>query len=208
MREMDTTLWDLTKNSKIRKAHAKYRESMLPQKFVDANKAKILTIVDHDAKHKNVQLACPPSQKYPGNGSLSLTDGNLGPETHSSRFWLGFEGNDLEAIVELDASVLVKDLGVHCLQIPRIGIFLPSEVEFAVSENGKDFVTVATATHTVPAKEAGPLTKTLTVEGLDKTATFVRVRARNLGTIPRWHRSAGRKSWLFVDEIIVNQKSN
>ncbi|MCP4452036.1 MAG: hypothetical protein GY809_11285, partial [Planctomycetes bacterium] len=33
---------------------------------------------------------------------------------------------------------------------------------------------------------------------------YVRVKALSLKVIPDWHRARGRKSWLFVDEIMVN----
>ena len=208
MREMETTLWDLSKNSKIEKAHKKYREQMLPQEFVDANRPKAPQKIDHAAKGTPVKLATPPSHSYPGNGAATLTDGVLAPPTHSSGCWLGFEGHDIEAIIELGTPVQVKDLAVNCLQISKIGIFLPSKVDFAVSEDGKLFSPVGMATHKISPKEAGPLVETLSIEGNDKMAKFVRVRVKNPGALPSWHRSPGQMSWLFIDEIVVNRKSN
>ena len=40
-------------------------------------------------------------------------------------------------------------------------------------------------------------------ETYDATARYVRVRGRNIGTCPPWHKGAGSKAWLFVDEISV-----
>ena len=34
-------------------------------------------------------------------------------------------------------------------------------------------------------------------------ARYVRVVAKNIGTIPDWHPGAGGKAWIFADEIIV-----
>ena len=76
--------------------------------------------------------------------------------------------------------------------------------EFAVSDEGTGFQTVATLGHDVPQREQGPLTRILAAEDLKVTARYVRVRAASLGTIPDWHHSAGLKVWLFVDEILVN----
>ena len=32
---------------------------------------------------------------------------------------------------------------------------------------------------------------------------YVKVKALNYKTLPKWHKWAGNKSWLFVDEVIV-----
>ena len=37
-------------------------------------------------------------------------------------------------------------------------------------------------------------------------ARYVRVRAKGLGVCPDWHKGAGSKAWLFVDEIILNTR--
>ncbi|MCX6169376.1 MAG: hypothetical protein NTX65_08550 [Ignavibacteriales bacterium] len=38
----------------------------------------------------------------------------------------------------------------------------------------------------------------------DKTKIrYIKVIAKNVGRCPAWHPGAGGKSWIFVDEIIV-----
>ena len=32
---------------------------------------------------------------------------------------------------------------------------------------------------------------------------YLRVEAKNYGSLPDWHEAAGSEAWLFVDEIIV-----
>lgn len=39
---------------------------------------------------------------------------------------------------------------------------------------------------------------------VDQPARLLRVRVKNLGTLPAGHPAAGQPAWLFVDEIIVN----
>ena len=34
-------------------------------------------------------------------------------------------------------------------------------------------------------------------------ARYIKVKATNIGECPEWHKGAGGKAWLFVDEIIV-----
>jgi hypothetical protein len=40
----------------------------------------------------------------------------------------------------------------------------------------------------------------------DLRARYVKVRATNMGICPAWHKGAGERAWLFVDEIIINLK--
>ncbi len=162
----------------------------------------------HEAVGKPVQLKTPPNPRYPGSaGSACLTNGIMGDPDFHNRDWLGFEGPDLEATVDLGAPIDIQALGGDFLQYPGPGIFLPTKVTFAVSSDGRTFREVAAVTHDVPEREAGPLTRRLVAEGLHVKARFVRVHAFNIGRIPAWHHAGGIKAWLFVDEILVNPKS-
>ena len=35
-------------------------------------------------------------------------------------------------------------------------------------------------------------------------ARYLRVSARNFGTIPDWHPGRGEAAWIFIDEILVD----
>jgi hypothetical protein len=51
-----------------------------------------------------------------------------------------------------------------------LGVLLPKQVEFVVSNNGKAFRTVATLTHNVPRGEWRRLMRTVAAENLDVAA--------------------------------------
>ena len=84
------------------------------------------------------------------------------------------------------------------------GIFLPLQVDYAVSDNGIDFRVVATITHDVPLRQEGPLIHAFTTKLPDVAGRYLRVSARNVRIIPDWHPANGQKAWLFADEIVVN----
>ena len=162
----------------------------------------------HDAVGKPIQLKTPANPRYPGKeGPACLTNGLMGGTTYHAGAWLGFEGPDLDATVDLGEPVDIKTLGADFLQVVGAGIFLPKQVEFAVSDDGKTFRPVATVKHKVSERESGPLLRRLVTDELGVRARYVRVHAVSVGHIPKWHRAGGRKAWLFVDEILVNPKS-
>ncbi|UCC82832.1 MAG: sulfatase-like hydrolase/transferase [Gemmatimonadota bacterium] len=158
--------------------------------------------VTHLALGASVTLAVPPDPRYPGQGPPSLTDGKLGSRDHHDERWLGFEADDLEAVIDLGKPANLSSIGLEPLRAQISWIFLPQWVEFAVSKDGNDWETVGR----VPVVlEANPRTGTqrIAAEVVAGPVRYVRVRARNLGQCPEWHAGAGGKTWLFVDEIVV-----
>ncbi len=161
------------------------------------------TFFVHLASGLRPALTSPFSPKYPGGGETALTDGLLGTKDAGGGRWQGFEGLDLEAVVDLGRTRSVSGLTVRCLQNINSWIFLPAAVEFAVSEDGREFVTVATVANDVPPRDAEIVIKEFAARFDSRRARFVRVLARSLGAVPDWHYGAGGKAWLFADEIVV-----
>jgi hypothetical protein len=201
LRQMKTSLWDLAKQVEVSNKFDELRRQFLTDEDL---KAVPTVRIRHAAVGKPTTLTSPADLRYPSNGPASLVNGILGVENYTSPTWLGFEGTDLEATIDLEAMTQIDELSAGFLQSTAVGIYLPSRVEFGVSEDGKDFRRVATVESNVAPQEPGPMRKTLSAEKLNVRARYVRVRAFNLGTIPAGQPAAGAKAWLFVDEIAVN----
>jgi len=162
-----------------------------------------LKLARHAARRRPVALATPASPPYLGTGAAELVDGIMGDGSDLRNDWLGFEGDDLIATIDLGQMRSIHELGLSSCQVTSAGVFLPSTVEFLASSDGKTFQAVATIEHEVPVKE--PTKKiTLAAKFNPMKARYIRVHARTLGTIPDWHPAKGRKAWLFVDELLVN----
>ena len=58
----------------------------------------------------------------------------------------------------------------------------------------------------IDVHEAGPIAHLFTAKAIDQQARYLRIVARNMGTIPDWHRAKGAKAWLFADEIRINAR--
>ena len=72
--------------------------------------------LDHLAVGARVALATPPSPQYPGAGAGGLCDGRLGSRDHRDGRWLGWSGEDLEAIIDLGEAREVRRVSVDCLR--------------------------------------------------------------------------------------------
>jgi hexosaminidase len=161
------------------------------------------TFVVHRASGLRPALTSPFSPKYAGGGETALTDGLLGTKDAGDGRWQGFEGVDLEAVIDLGRARPVRGLAMRSLQNINSWIFLPTTVEFAVSEDGKEYETVAAVANDVSPRDAEVVIKEFTARLDGRRARFVRVLARSLGAVPDWHYGAGGKAWLFADEIVV-----
>ena len=160
--------------------------------------------VSHDAVGCSVTLAVPYREQYSGGGRGALTDGEWGSTDLTDDRWQGFNGDDLDAVIDLGREIEVQSIRAGFLQQIESWIMLPTEVTFFVSTDGREYETVATFTIPVPDGMRPASTETYYSELSGVSARYVRVLAKNIGTLPAWHPGAGGLAWIFADEIQIN----
>jgi hypothetical protein len=158
----------------------------------------------HDAVGRLPELAAPYSPKYTGGGNGALVDGVFGSGYFNDGCWQGFERDDLEATIDLERTVELREVRARFLQNVRSWIWLPTRFEVYASEDGKKFREVGAVENEVPIDQEGELVEEFAIEGDRQKTRYVRVRARNIGRCPPWHGGSGGKAWIFADEIQVN----
>jgi hypothetical protein len=152
-----------------------------------------------------VKLVSQYNSQYPGGGDDAIIDGLRGNENFAAGEWQGFWAKPFEAVVDLQRETEIRSVGGSFLQSARSWIWMPSNIEFQISDNGVDFRTVADIKTDVPLTEMKPTIKEFRQTISAVTARYVRVRAFNIGKIPSWHLGAGGDPWIFVDEIFIIQ---
>jgi hexosaminidase len=158
----------------------------------------------HKALGDAVQLEYAYGGQHPGGGLSGLTDGLCGSRNQDDGRWQGFEGSDLAATIDLGRTDVISRVSTGFLQNTKDSVFLPSAIEYLVSEDGKDFRSVAVLANDVPPLSPEVLRKDFSANLKGIKARYIRVRARNIGTCPPGRPDAGEKAWLFADEIIVD----
>ncbi len=161
----------------------------------------VMTIAVHRAAGKKVKLATPPAARF-DHGSLALTDCIRGRADQIDKYWLGFEG-DFEAVVDLGNIMPIQAVTISLLEATDDRVFLPQQIELFDSADGENFrglKTVIPEQRGIPAREV----KEITLPISQRTARFLKIRAKNIGLAPSWHQfDPGRKAWLLIDEILV-----
>jgi hypothetical protein len=205
MRQMKTSLWDLTAGSRVSRHFARLRPQMIPDATLAPRPGEK---VRHAGLGKAVTLHTRFSDSYPGEGAASLTDGLLDQTNYLDAAWLGFHEEDLVASIDLGEPVALRALSGSFLQDVRVGIFLPRRVEFLAGNDPAALQSVGTALPVAGERQPGPLKEWVTLANLDQQARYIGVRATNIRRIPSWHQAAGQKAWLFVDELLVNPEAS
>jgi hypothetical protein len=151
---------------------------------------------------KPVTYISKPGSNYPANGEKTLTDGIRGDEDHHFN-WQGFEGEDMEVVVDLEENKTVRKVSADFLQFVFSWIFLPEQVEVGMSTDGNNFTTAATVKSTVPLDKNGEIIYTFAADFNPVEARYVKVKAKSIKTCPVWHPGYPFKAWIFTDEIVI-----
>ena len=172
LRHLKTSLWDLTAALKMKDLHDKLRPVMIPAEAIESLKGQTLR---HAAAGRAVTLGTRLDDRYTGGGPEGLTDGRIGPPDHADPAWQGYWGPDLDATVDLGKVTTLGEISTRYLQSTAVGIFPPTLVEYAVSDDGKEFRVVAALKNPVPDKEPGPLIREFKAPVPNTRARYVRV---------------------------------
>jgi hexosaminidase len=147
----------------------------------------------------------PVSERYRGTGPQSLIDGLKGSLNYNDGYWQGFNGNNIDVVIDFGQDLNFESISTTFLQDQKKWIFLPREVNYFISDDGKNFQKIAGITHNIPLDDKSALTNDFRVRS-DKAlkARYLQVEAVNIGICPDWHPGKGQKAWIFADEIVVN----
>ena len=152
---------------------------------------------------KTVTLDNLPSEKYSAGGPASLTDGIRGSKKFADGRWLGFEGSDAVACIDLGKKTAIRSINLGYLVNTGSWIFEPVEITVETSVNGEKYTTALTRKYNAALwKQADGIREFADVFP-EVNARYVKVTVKNRGVCPATHPGNGGKAWIFLDEISV-----
>lgn len=149
-----------------------------------------------------VSMAIEPSKKYSQGNAAILTDGLVGILDYNYN-WLGFEGTDMSATIDIGEVKSLENIEISFLQQISSWIFIPEKVTISLSSDGSAFEAIETIPAMMPEDRPGPEKEIFKIDLIDKEARYIKVEALSRKTCPAWHIGAGQPCWIFADEIIV-----
>ncbi len=154
-------------------------------------------------KNRKITLNTHYAGQYAAGGDLALIDFILGSDNFKTGVWQGYDGVDIDVVIDLGTPISVHKLVLGCLQDQGAWIFMPREVTFWLSDDGVNFTKAGSITNDVDEKSDGVKTKDFIVNLKGNKTRYIKVVAKNRGTCPAWHPGAGSNAWVFADEITV-----
>jgi predicted alpha-1,2-mannosidase len=153
---------------------------------------------------KVLEYKNPFSPQYTANGMTGLIDGIRGSKTDfRTGDWQGFEGKDLNMVIDLGASRKINRVSTGFFQDENAWIFFPTKMTVEISENGKDFTPAGEVVCRVLPSEKGTIQQDFSLVLNGKKGRYLRVVGVNMGQCPDWHKGRGFSSWVFADEVVV-----
>lgn len=150
-----------------------------------------------------VQYNIPFSDRYRGHDDRTLVNGINGSGDFNDGHWQGFEGTDMDVVIDLGDEVTISSISSGYMAAVGSWIFLPRSVEYSCSNDGNDYTPLGTVITEVDPADQGNMIEAYSSSFPAVSARYVRIVARGLITCPPWHAGAGKKAWLFCDEIAV-----
>ena len=159
---------------------------------------------DHLAMNIEPEFMNDASPKYAAGNAKVLTDGLRGPALTYAYNWLGFEGVECEAIVELPESQSISFLSTSWLHDVRSWVFTPKKVTYFGSKDGKEWLLLGESDTDIDIQSEGVQVVDFSIDLPEVTRVkYVKVKSSSLINCPVWHPGAGGPAWIFIDEIIV-----
>ena len=88
---------------------------------------------------RTISIKNPYKNQYSAGGDIALIDFLRGSSNFRTGVWQGYEGVDVEAVIDLGKPEKISKLTMGFLQDINAWVFMPLNVEFFLSDDGKTF---------------------------------------------------------------------
>ena len=168
------------------------------------SKISVDTIRFNKATLKPVVLLQPNESRFSPDGPVVLVDGRNGNHSFDTGAWLAVAGNDLEAVINMQAETLLISASGHVYVRKDAWLFDDRVFSVSVSSDNKNYKEVASQEYKQmqESDSDGIIEHELSFDPCK--ATYVKIKVISEKSMPDWHWDAGKAPFLLVDEIILN----
>ncbi|MFP4472085.1 MAG: GH92 family glycosyl hydrolase [Bacteroidales bacterium] len=152
---------------------------------------------------RTITIKHPYANQYNAGGDVALIDFQRGGTDFRTGLWQGYQGVDLDAVIDLGKKKDIRELKTGFLQDINAWIFMPDYVEYSVSDDGKNFRKLGRIENPVAEDDWDVQTRDFRLILQKTPARYIRVLAKNKSVCPDWHKGAGNPCWIFADEVVV-----
>lgn len=183
--------------------------SLIRARIIDAgNKFPVIEkyFLVHKALGKLYKLNSEYSRynaAYSAGGDNALVDGLTGSENFDDGRWQGYQGQNVDLILDFGTKTEINKFTITCLQNSYSWILMPGKVELYSSDDGLNFTLLKEIQNTTDPKKEGTIIQNFSTGFNNTSLRYLKVICTYPGDLPKWHHAAGNKSFIFADEIVV-----
>lgn len=168
------------------------------------SKISVDTIRFNKATLKPVVLLQPNESRFSPDGPVVLVDGRNGNYSFDTGAWLTVAGNDLEAVINMQAETILSSASVHVYVRKDAWLFDARGFSVSVSSDNKNYKEVASQEYKQmqESDSDGIIEHEFSFDSCK--ATYVKIKVISEKSMPDWHWDAGKAPFLLIDEIILN----
>jgi uncharacterized membrane protein len=152
----------------------------------------------------SVKLITQPDMAYKGKGGSTLSNGEKGELNFRNEKWLGYKGNNLEALLYFKKPMLVSS--VTFSTIIDIGSYIMPAAGLEVW-GGTGMGNLVLLKKINPAQPVGlqiPYLTAFECAFEPRQLTLLKIVAKPVMKLPDWHPGKGQNGWVFIDELFLN----
>jgi sialate O-acetylesterase len=168
-----------------------------------AETARSWRIVANKATGAEIIYKHPFSDRFIAGGKFALLDGITASENFQDESWQGFEGNDLDIVIDLGKTIQAKTIRSSFLSDNNSWIFLPKQVNVEVSEDGKSYKNIGEWNLKSGAEIKGAVIQPVIFQFKSKIR-YIKLTAINQETCPAWHPGSGNSAGCSLMKLFWN----
>lgn len=157
----------------------------------------------HKAVGADVTYSRDPHRSYCQGAPGNLVDGVRGPDVFRSVEWTAWNGDPVDIVVDMEQTDPYSSVTLGLLSNKGSYIFLPQSVTVSVSEDGTRYTEVADHEYGIEDKDSPDTAIDCVLSFPQTSARYLKITIVPVQAMPQWHYAAGRRSFFFLDEIIV-----
>jgi uncharacterized membrane protein len=163
-------------------------------------------------KPDRIKLFFESDQYHKAMGANSLIDGQLGDFDTNNTNWLGYQGNNLEILLEFKTVREIQNVALNMLispngfdnRFPYGYSFPPTIIQVFGGTDIDNLKLIGTMNPVMPSKTSVQEIKSIYTTFKPQSVSFIKVIAKPLKKLPEWHQAKGKPGLLLVDEILIN----
>lgn len=156
--------------------------------------------VIHKGLESKVELKTPYTEKFEVfSKEMALIDGELGSNGFSDGKWLGFDATDADIKVQLRNKTAINTIKIRAFNDHSNWIYAPQSVTLLTSTNGLDFTKNETKQIPLSKETIQEIAFNISASNIKS----IQIICENK-LIPKTSKDKGNKTWIFIDEIILD----